>query len=46
MHVHIQNKIWDQKWTDWNIYTVPHTGTHVSYNYPKGVEQNVELRLT
>ena len=46
MHVHILNKVWDQKWTDRNIHTVPHTGTHISYNYPKGLEQNVELRLT
>ena len=36
MLVHILNKVWDQRWTDWNIHTVPHTETHISMSLCKG----------
>ena len=46
MHVHILNKVWEQKSGDWDTNTVPHTGTQVSCNYAKGMEKYLELRLT
>ena len=30
MHVHILNKVWQQKWDDWDTNTLPYRGTQVS----------------
>ena len=30
MHIHILNKVWEQKWGDFNTNTVPYRGTLVS----------------
>ena len=48
MHVHILIKVWDWKWTDWNIHTVPHMESYVSTYLCKGdgVESGTQIDIS
>ena len=45
MHVHILNKVWEEKLDDWNINTLPYRETQVSIKLCKGSGADMDSQV-